>query len=223
MDREIVLESCKRLVLKCGYNRGNKTDYFDEFGCDFHIKHEKLKARLPEKRDSLEVYLGGRQIYDHIGANMPGHGVRLLETDFDWLNLVDELFLYEIHKYACDELYVVNSSLIEFYRRKAAINRKFLEKYFDIGMALTKEQGLVRACLNNSLNISVHSSTLGIGNHKFSIACRNGVDYDHVSILYDESLVFACYRYDEYGDEYSYEGSYVDDEWKNYLSHYLSA
>ncbi|MBR3252700.1 hypothetical protein IKF84_01340 [Candidatus Saccharibacteria bacterium] len=218
MDREKILESCKKLVLKCGYNRGRETDYFDDFSCDFHIKHTRFDTVSPKKRDSLEVYLGGREIYDHLGVDVPG--IEPLETDLDWLDLADELFLYEIHKYACDEPYIVNSSLIEFYRRKASDNRKFLEKYFKIGMALAEQQGSAKIYPNKSSNISLFKIKLDIDDHEFSIGYRNGIGCSGVSIRCDEHLVFSCCCYDEYGDGHNYEGRYIDSEWKNYLTHY---
>ncbi len=143
MEHQDIFELCKKMARLYGHSKNGLEGseymfYADPLGCDFEIHYHNVMAHgVGEMRQSISVFLGGRDIYSQ-SETTANYGKNYIPGN--WEELVEELDKYELHLRS-EEPYVLSHSLIELCRREAARNRVFFEKYTKLCVEIAKEDG----------------------------------------------------------------------------------
>lgn len=177
--------------------------YIDSFGCDFMIYYNNLRSSV-KKQDGLDVYLGGRRVY---------HYTEYLDREREyfinghWVQLADELGLYEFCQRYDETPYSLNHTLAELCRIEAKSNRDFLKKYQTICVAVAKAKGFLT-------KYGFRYETILSDGNKIELYLRDDVENDkHVELFYNRKSVFTYYWDGTPGGIFDDKGFFVRGSW----------
>lgn len=182
-----------------GYTRKKFMYYYDSFGCDFFIECVN---------HLIIAYLGGRVIYRNF--NRP---LDLATKDLDLPNFIDELWAREYNKFA-DEPVVENFTILEMYKKKAAKNRKNLERYFSISRVVAKKFGLVHKKRdNNTTLISQIEYEFAFPESGDELRIHYSQTYlgEYAEIMYNGERVFYCHFGNAKEFQLDFFGEFIED------------
>ena len=199
-QKKEVFEKCKELALKYGRRQevlmvSLTVEYEDPFGCSLYILYKEVDwKRMMASRNSIQVYLGGREVYfldEYTGDEYYESG--------NWERLID--FLLGPHAY--------NRSLIGACKNEADKNEALLLKYLLGCGALARAEG---AFYRTSYGTSRYVFAAVSKTHELKILLNHG-SLNHLFIWYDGTGVFS-YRWGGKQKEASGNGRCDRGEWE---------
>ena len=221
MKHKEVYDSCKKLALSHGMVRENpgvskSAVYIDPLGCDLQLHYsDVIFLGIGEMRESLRVFLGGREVYSFDAYDSSEHFVGGY-----WKDLVPELSNYEVSA-VLEEVYRINNTLIELVKEESARYNQKLHKYRDICLSLAKKQGKISRKNERKISYELEKEFNG---HTVLImlnerAPNHRTDYwDDVKLFFDRKFVFSfswnCSLINSIFDE---KGRYFSGEWERFL------
>lgn len=172
-----------------------------------------LYRGIGKMRESLHVYLGGREVYS-FNENNP---------DWEyfvggyWQEVILELQKYEIAVWA-GETYNVNGTLLRLCTMEAKRNREILNKYFELCVRLVEKRGNVRI---NSGKKCIYECKVFSDRHTIELLLEKRVpdarvDYeDKIKLYFDGEVVFCFYWHcSAVGSRFDEKGKYIPGEWE---------
>ena len=207
MELEEIFDKCRGLALDYGYVRDERhADYFDSFGCDFQIIYRKSFSRTKGWSEIIKVCFGGKQVYNYD---------ELLEKTWvdesqNWWDLLEDLSMYEFCRYQ-EEFWNVSFSKINFFKREAEFNRRFLMEYSNMGMVLAKELGELKCYDDGCIE---YKFATGVGDYGLSVYYSKEPRYDSVGIYCDKTLAFLYYCNVRDGGEFGLNNQYTRGKWE---------
>ena len=221
MNHKKVYDSCKHLALSHGVVKENpgvskSAVYIDPLGCDLQLHYsDVIFLGIGEMRESLRVFLGGREVYSFDEYDSSEHFVGGY-----WKDLIPELFNFEVSA-TLEEVYRINNTLIQLVKEESARYSQKLHKYRDICLSLVKNQGKISRKNEGKTSYELEKEFNG---HTVLILLNERMpnhqaDYwNDVELFFDKKFAFRFnWNCNLTGSILDEKGEFLPGEWERFL------